>query len=373
MREFQALFEMDLCVTNRCNLSCSFCSEASGKTLRQEMNLDRQLSLIREAAELGLKTLHFSGGEPTLHEGLEKMVETAAESSICTRIITNGYNLDYKRICRLRDYGLNSFMFSIDGLQSIHNRLRGKNDSYQRVLQAVAHSLDCGIKTRVNITVWKDNRDDIIPLLKICEDMGVDIFSGFIGSPVGRASSRLNRILSPEEWRDLLFELRDYVSSNHCNISVVFEKGYLWFQNDVIDLQAIHGRGAGCSRLANDNEYLMVAANGDIFPCVFFMLTAAPLASVKEQNLKDALKIAPGRGFYRSLAKSIPECSNCQHVEICNSGCRGYSKCYYGYFFAKDPRCSSDAARSNFYIPLCPIMKVNLNNGAIDGSTDGVV
>jgi len=368
------LQEMDLCVTYRCNQSCSFCSESAGKALPDEMPLERQLALIREAAEFGLRSIHFSGGEPTVHPGLPKMIEMAAKSGIDSRVISNGYRLSRDKIRQYKDAGLDAIMFSVDGLEMNHNCLRGMPDAYRNVTKAVEISLEEGIKTRVNMVIWRVNENDIIPLMKECEALGVDIFSAFLGCPTGRGKSMAPMLLTSWQWRNILKNVKLTIQTSRPKMQVVFEKGDCWLlEEPVLDMNTIHGCGAGCARLATQNEYIIVRSDGNIYPCVFFMQAAPPLASIKGDSLKRALQKKVGQYFYEKIARPLPECVDCECVTACNSGCRGYAYGMYHDFFQKDPRCPRNGEEQGTYFPLCPIMKINLKSGSINGSTDGVV
>jgi uncharacterized radical SAM superfamily Fe-S cluster-containing enzyme len=68
-------------ITNRCNLECLHCyADASPRgDLLGRMELNDWLLVPHEAAGYGCDEVQFIGGEPTLHPGIEKMVETASE------------------------------------------------------------------------------------------------------------------------------------------------------------------------------------------------------------------------------------------------------------------------------------------------------
>src|SRR5207253_632462 len=118
------LQELDLYVTMRCNIRCSFCNVRAGEYKHQNLPLERIVALLDEAAALGLEEVHFLGGEPTLRRDLEDMLVHARGLGLHTRIITNGMMLSRERLERLVEYGLGEIMISVDGLEETHNRLR---------------------------------------------------------------------------------------------------------------------------------------------------------------------------------------------------------------------------------------------------------
>ena len=61
----------------------------------------------------------------------------------------------------------------------------------------------------------------------------------------------------------------------------------------------------------------------------------------------------------------------CMQVDVCKGGCKGYSKLINNDWTGKDPRCESNTQVK--YIPLCPIVKMNVSDNIIGGSSEQVL
>ena len=110
------LEEMDLQLTSRCNLSCGFCSvDANNPRVRGRLARRRVLALLDQAASMGLKELHLTGGEPSLSPDLEAVVRHGSKLGLRTRIITNGTLLDAPRLEALLRSHLDCLLEEIDG------------------------------------------------------------------------------------------------------------------------------------------------------------------------------------------------------------------------------------------------------------------
>ena len=113
--------DLRVSLTDRCNLRCTYCMPAEGlQWLPTEETLsdDEVIRLIRVAVErLGVNRVRFTGGEPLLRPGLERIIAAtvALQGSPETALTTNGLGLD-KRIDRLKDAGLNRVNISLDSL-----------------------------------------------------------------------------------------------------------------------------------------------------------------------------------------------------------------------------------------------------------------
>ena len=81
-----------------CNLTCTHCLNSSGphnpwlKSLETEM----VMRYIKEGAELGIKEIYYTGGEPFLHRDMLLLTAHALEVAPTT-ILTNGCRSNYTR------------------------------------------------------------------------------------------------------------------------------------------------------------------------------------------------------------------------------------------------------------------------------------
>lgn len=103
-----------------CNAACSHCSIGCGPERREALEADAILACIDEAAELGMKGIEFTGGEPLLraHELLAFM-KRARGHGLRMLVYTNAFwartpALARRRLAELREHGLSAVTFSTD-------------------------------------------------------------------------------------------------------------------------------------------------------------------------------------------------------------------------------------------------------------------
>lgn len=368
------LHELDLYVTMRCNIRCRFCNVRAGEYDHRSIALERIVSLLDEAAALGLQEVHFLGGEPTLRPDLEQMIEHATGLGLHTRIISNGMSLSRKRLERLIGRGLREIMISVDGLEATHNRLRlAGPDGFATTMRTARDAIELGLRTRISAVAYIDNCDEMLSLMETVEAMGADIFSIFLGSPLGRGHTLLDRVVDPYAWRDLQDAVTARAATMREDFSVVMEQGFAWKDGPAVDRSSIKGRGTGCNTLLEDYDYLIVRSDGNLYQCVFFMTEGKPIGNVLHQPLEDTLRYARELAEYQPFTVANDKCTGCHHQAGCGTGCRGYAYLYEGDWLKTDPRCSkTDPASTEDppYFPMCPIMKLNVRSGQLGGSTE---
>jgi len=75
---------------SRCNLQCSFCSNAK-RDKHETLELDRITDLLRKLMSKGLRCIEISGGgEPSLYECINELIEYAYNHGLKIGLISNG-------------------------------------------------------------------------------------------------------------------------------------------------------------------------------------------------------------------------------------------------------------------------------------------
>ena len=161
-------------VTNRCNSACSHCFVRAAISECSDLPIDIVREIISEGYHLGYRRLHITGGEPLLWEGLFGALDYAFSSGYKKVFInTNGTLLTEGLISRLSGYDGFSISVSLEGPESLHDRVRGQG-SYRQTEQGIEKALDAGIDLCIFTTVSKS----LLPVLPHFID---DLYERFTG------------------------------------------------------------------------------------------------------------------------------------------------------------------------------------------------
>jgi len=118
-------FLAQLVIIRRCNLSCGYCSEYDKVSDPIPFNLLEER--LRKLKELGTFGISLTGGEPTLHPELARLIRKCRELGFFrTGMISNGLLLRPELIEQLNQAGLQEMQISVDGVQA--------NETTQKVL-----------------------------------------------------------------------------------------------------------------------------------------------------------------------------------------------------------------------------------------------
>lgn len=164
-----------------CNLACTHCFNNSGPGVRTftQLDADEVWRALRSAAQMGVKEIFFTGGEPFLHPRLPDMLRDALTVAPTT-VLTNGTLLrevmveELAAIEREARYSL-EIRISLDGYTAESNdALRGSGVFY-RVLDAVARLSRHGLLPLVTIVrTWpeEEEMDVIAGFVRTLEEAG---------------------------------------------------------------------------------------------------------------------------------------------------------------------------------------------------------
>ena len=151
-------------LTRTCNLACMHCYEESSPRLplMGSMTTDDWVSVIHEAAQMGVETIDFIGGEPTLHPDLPLLIKTASDLGITVGIYTNGTAIKKPLwdVLVRHDVKLAFSYYSVDAVQ--HNAVTTRPGSHTKTLAAIQRALDLGLDVRIGVIHVPGINDDTL-------------------------------------------------------------------------------------------------------------------------------------------------------------------------------------------------------------------
>ncbi|HMY17462.1 MAG TPA: radical SAM protein [Polyangium sp.] len=367
--EVVRLHEIDLNITNRCNLDCIHCAFASSIGDANELPYDLVEQIVLDARALGCEDIHLTGGEPTIHREFERILSLIMNSGIFTRLISNG-TMTKEKLRRYRDIGLGHLLFSVDGLDEAHDRIRGQHGAFRKTIGRAKDALELGYHLRVNAVAMRDNLHEILPLFELCEAIGVQLFSVFLYSPTGRNARRqLDYIVDPHTWRAFKEKLRARALGSRTEVFV--EKGFLFRDEPPLDWDKLPGRGGGCHYLSRVLDYLIITGDGNVFPCALLNDKAIPYGNIYQRRLAEIIR-QPEHHYrtYESFREPAGKCNSCGEFNHCHGGCRAFAYAFHQAWDHPDPQCRREPEQAPEFIPLCPLFKENFKASLVSGFSE---
>ena len=141
-----------------CNLHCDYCCVRSSPTApRRELGLARVQRITREAAELGVKEIFVTGGEPFLQEDIGEILISCAAAAPTT-VLTNGMLFTGRRAESLRALPRDRIVLQISldsASPELHDLHRGPG-TWARTREGIQRARAHGFRVRLAATVSTD-------------------------------------------------------------------------------------------------------------------------------------------------------------------------------------------------------------------------
>lgn len=316
-----------------CNLRCRYCFYHDVTQNRQEASygfmseetMEQVVKKALDAAE-GSCTIAFQGGEPTLI-GLpfyRKVMEMQKKYNqkkipVYNAIQTNGYGLSREWAEFFHE---NHFLvgISVDGTIHTHNCYRknaaGK-DTFLDVMKTVDLFDQCQVEYNILTVVHKKTADALDKIYRYYRKMGFE-YQQYIPclDPLGKPSGESEYSLSPKAYGEFLCRLFDLWYDDYTKGRIVHIRQ---FENYLSIL--LTGRAESCDMNGFCSIQNVVEANGDVYPCDFFVLDEYRLGNLNTDTLEEIRTCETARRFIERSLKKPERCQTCPYLSLCRGGC----------------------------------------------------
>ena len=189
--EGQRTDRLELHLSYRCPNRCRFCSEAErmGAFRGYPVSWGRVATVLRRHAERGVRVLHLTGGEPTVHPRFLDALQMAHKLGMRTSVSTNGAMLSREEFAQRAIALLDDGMFSLHGpTAEVHERMTMRPGSFDQVVTAIrlAQQLKPVFEVHVNIVVTKLNVEALGETVSLAGELGASLIVVSNVSPEGR-------------------------------------------------------------------------------------------------------------------------------------------------------------------------------------------
>jgi MoaA/NifB/PqqE/SkfB family radical SAM enzyme len=187
---------VDINVGYSCNERCKFCyyiQTVKDRKLEKDLSTEDVKSKIRYIRERGIRTLEFTGGEPTIRPDLIELISFAKSLGFeSISMITNGIRMaqpSYAKACV--DAGVDDFLLSIHGHEAgAHDRVTEIPGSFEKALQAVRNLSPLGVKVRANCVISGLNFTTPAETLGLYHSLGIRTANFILFNPIVEADWR---------------------------------------------------------------------------------------------------------------------------------------------------------------------------------------
>lgn len=186
-------------LTSLCNLKCIHCGYWSIRPHR-EIHRDNLFSIIKRLMSEGLKTVMFTGGEPTLYPYLQDTILYCKQNLLYVKIATNGSNME--SLCPLVQKNLlDEIVISVDAvLPETYRAIRGK-DYLSHIYDFIERNTQFANRIHLSFLIQRNNYKEIIPFLNRSKSLNVAKVALLVPHYNGDFTSSINQ----QGYHDMMF------------------------------------------------------------------------------------------------------------------------------------------------------------------------
>lgn len=296
-------------MTNKCNLSCKHCLNNSNFNSNSYLDTNEIINLLKRFNDLGTANLMLTGGEPTVHEGIDRILHELTENDFETIVFaSNCYEIE-NYIDAIKNVPNMIVQTSIDGIKETHSKFRGKVDAFEKTLSNIEKLIANNVQVNVCYTINDYNLNQLEETMILCKDIGVRSFKVGMISKLGRAKTNNLGNYDRQKCIDLVKEL----SKKHETENFKINNGV-----SIRDIEAITQNCEYPNKCGAGYRELHIRPNGDVLMCGSIMgLTFGNIKSSKldqillPENLEKTKNIPSPCEEVCGDCKELPFCKNC--------------------------------------------------------------
>ena len=316
-------------VTNRCNLRCKVCYNASANIHPSEINEAEAPSVVNAIAECKPIFVNLTGGEPFLRPDIIDIAKQLKKSGTEPQLATNGTVYNEALFLEMKSIGVKSIQVSFDGFEEAHDTIRG-NGSFGRALKTLKFLIANGFLVNVGTVVTKLNYKDLPAFTEFFHNLGVKKIGVFRFIATGRGRENQSLQLDTDDLVWLQKKLQE--------LETKYGIGFFKCDHSMAVFLGKKKNAGGCEL---GLKCLCIKSNGDVLGCPFFPIV---LGNVRKESL---VKIWTDSPILKEIRDDVvPErltgkCVTCPKdiKQECRGGCKALAYEATGNIRSPDPRC----------------------------------
>jgi Y-X(10)_GDL-associated radical SAM protein len=311
-------------ITLACNLKCLHCGSRAGRRRPDELTTAECLDVVAALARLGTREVTLIGGEAFLRPDWTDIIGAVRQHGMYCAIQTGGRGLTEARLQRAIEAGLQGLGVSLDGLEPLHDFLRGIPGSYRSAVSLLERARSAGLQTSANTQIGAGTMGDLEALLDRLIAAGVTHWQLQLTVAMGNAVDHDELLLQPYQLRELmplLASLYDKGIDNGLLIVPGNNMGYFGpYEHRWRSASDERSHWSGCSA---GQTVIALEADGTVKGCPSLPTTDYAGGNVRDLSLEQIWATSPEIHFgrLRTTGELWGFCGTCYYADVCRGGC----------------------------------------------------
>ncbi|MFW9264597.1 nif11-class peptide radical SAM maturase 3 [Nostoc sp. CALU 546] len=314
-------------ITLKCNLACQHCGSRAGHTRTQELSTAEALDLVKQMAEVGITEVTIIGGEAFLRPDWLEIAQAITKAGMLCGMTTGGYGITLDTARRMKEAGISVVSVSVDGLEATHDRLRGRQGSWQWAFKTMSNLKEADIRFGCNTQINRLSAPEFPCIYEHLRDAGVFAWQIQLTVPMGNAADNSEILLQPYELLDvypMIARVAQQAKREGVQVQPGNNIGYYGPYERLLRGGDAWSFWQGCSA---GLSALGIEADGAIKGCPSLPTTAYTGGNIRDYSLRTIIEETEELRF--NLGADTPKgtehlwgfCKSCEFAELCRGGC----------------------------------------------------
>ena len=323
---------VDLAITNRCNLRCTYCSHfTSAGDVGEDLPREEWLTFFEELNRCAVMEVILQGAEPFCREDIKELIQGIVRNRMRFNILSNGTLISEEIAAFLASTGrCDGVQVSIDGsTPKTHDACRGKGN-FLRAMEGIKILQRHGAPVSVRVTIHRHNVKDLEDVARLLlEEIRLSSFSTNSASLMGLCRYNAEEVQLTVEERsfamETLLRLHEKYNGRISANAGPLADAKMWLEMEKARQERrerMPGRGCltGCG---GPMSKLAVRADGVIVPCI--QMSHIELGRINRDDLHEVWENHPELNRLRER-RNIPLsdfefCKGCDYIPYCTGNC----------------------------------------------------
>lgn len=316
-------------VTHRCPLQCAYCSNPLElRAAAQELTTQDWAEVLRQAEELGVLQVLYTGGEPLLRPDLPELLRAGRALDLYQVLVTSGVGLTERRLAGLIEDGLDAIQLSLQSLDTGTARTICGGDYLARKHGAADLIRAAGLPLVLNVVLHRLNLHEVPELLHFAHTAGAQRIELANSQYYGWALENRAHLMPDRAALERAEAEVTAFRAAHPDLAVQ------WVIPDYYADTPKPCMGGWAS------THLIVAPDGRALPCpAAYVLPGLDFPDVRQVPLADIWDRSGAFNAFRGTAWMRSPCQTCPKREEDYGGCRCQAYLLTGDARATDPVC----------------------------------
>jgi nif11-class peptide radical SAM maturase 3 len=314
-------------ITLKCNLACQHCGSRAGHTRTNELSTAEAQDLVKQMADAGITEVTIIGGEAFLRPDWLEIAQAITNAGMLCGMTTGGYGITLDTARRMKEAGISVVSVSVDGLEATHDRLRGKQGSWQWAFKTMSNLKEAGIPFGCNTQINRLSAPEFPQIYEHLRDAGIFAWQIQLTVPMGNAADNSDILLQPYELLDvypMIARVAQRAKREGVQVQPGNNIGYYGPYERLLRGGDAWSFWQGCSA---GLSALGIEADGAIKGCPSLPTTAYTGGNIRDHSLRtiieetEELRFNLGAGTPQGTEHLWGFCKTCEFAELCRGGC----------------------------------------------------